>query len=218
MRVAVVATVVLASLFTLAAVPALQADEVLGIGRRITAELRSIIVEHRETLRGAIYEYKLVMKSLPEEKLQVIKEFIEESRRLRDGVKAEMEALRDQFRAGEITVEEFVSRLRVLTAKLEALGKSSEKFGNVLSELARKIPEAVKEMVEELRRANEDFGRHVAEEARTIGEKAREEVANATQTPGPPEETPPRRGRGANATETPPGNATESSPPGRRGR
>jgi hypothetical protein len=136
------------------------------------AELHSIIQEHREAIREAVMEHKLTVKTLHEERLQIIRDFLNESKRLRDEVVAEMEALREQFKAGNITAEEYVSRLQVLTARLKALSKSSEKLGKLLSELAQKSHEAAKKLVEELRAANEDFGRRVSEEARTIGESS----------------------------------------------
>lgn len=187
LRTAVIASLALVFMLSLAAVPALraQSEEPLSLGRKITAELHSIIEEHKEALRLAMVEYKAAKKSLHEERLQLIKDFINESKRLRDEVKAEIESLRNLFKSGNITSEEYVSRLRVLKARLEALGKSSEKLGKILSSLADKSREAVKNMVEELRKANEEFGRQVSEEARTIGESAREAVGrgvNATNT------------------------------------
>jgi hypothetical protein len=221
------ALVLAALLLPLAVVSAQQAADTQGLGRKIVAELHSIIQEHREAIREAVMEHKLTVKTLHEERLQIIRGFLNESKRLRDEVMAEMEALRVQFKAGNITAEEYVSRLQVLTARLKALSKSSEKLGKLLSELAQKSHEAAKKMVEELRAANEDFGRRVSEEARTIGERAREEVgrgANATETHQP------GRGRGEreNATETHTqthgasqtthGNRAEHGPPDGRGR
>jgi hypothetical protein len=220
------ALVLTALLLPLAVVSAQQAADTQGLGRKIVAELHSIIQEHREAIREAVMEHKLTVKTLHEERLQIIRDFLNESKRLRDEVMAEMEALRVQFKAGNITAEEYVSRLQVLTARLKALSKSSEKLGKLLSELAQKSHEAAKKMVEELRAANEDFGRRVSEEARTIGERAREEAgrgANATETHH-------GRGRGEreNATETHTqahgasqtthGNRTEHGPPDGRGR
>jgi hypothetical protein len=220
------ALVLTALLLPLAVVSAQQAADSQGLGRKIVAELHSIIQEHREAIREAVMEHKLTVKTLHEERLQIIRGFLNESKRLRDEVMAEMEALRVQFKAGNITAEEYVSRLQVLTARLKALSKSSEKLGKLLSELAQKSHEAAKKLVEELRAANEDFGRRVSEEARTIGERAREEAgrgANATETHQ-------GRGRGEreNATETHTqahgasqtahGNRAEHGPPDGRGR
>jgi chromosome segregation ATPase len=205
------ALVLAALLLPLAVVSAQQAADSQGLGRKIVAELHSIIQEHREAIREAVMEHKLTVKTLHEERLQIIRAFLNESKRLRDEVMAEMEALREQFKAGNITAEEYVSRLQVLTARLKALSKSSEKLGKLLSELAQKSHEAAKKMVEELRAANEDFGRRVSEEARTIGERAREEAgrgANATET----------HTESHGASQTAHGNRTEHGPPDGRGR
>jgi len=179
------ALVLTALLLPLAVVSAQQAADTQGLGRKIVAELHSIIQEHKEAIREAVMEHKLAVKSIHEERLKIVRDFLNESRRLRDEVEAEIESLKNLFKSGNITAEEYVSRLHVLTAKLKALAKSSEKLGKLLDKLAQETHEAVKKLVDELRKANEDFGRRVSEEARTIGERVREEV-----------------GRGANATET----------------
>jgi seryl-tRNA synthetase len=119
------ALVLTALLLPLAVVSAQQAADTQGLGRKIVAELHSIIQEHREAIREAVMEHKLTVKTLHEERLQIIRDFLNESKRLRDEVMAEMEALREQFKAGNITAEEYVSRLQVLTARLKALSKSS---------------------------------------------------------------------------------------------
>jgi hypothetical protein len=54
----------------------------LPLGARITAELRSIIVEHRE----AILEYRLRVENIADRRMELIRGYLEERRRGRRGV------------------------------------------------------------------------------------------------------------------------------------
>ncbi len=161
-----------------AALAAAQELTDMSLGQRITAELRSIVVEHREAVREALLDFKLKLEQIEENKTELIAQFLEERQNRMEQIRTEIENLRQQYLAGNITKEEYTAALKALQTELKALAKSSEKLGQRMQELVKEVKEAVKEKVERLREINREFGQRVAEEAKKLGDMAREEAGN----------------------------------------
>lgn len=146
----------------------------MPLGLRLTEALHAIIEEHKEAIRSAILEYRLRFEELIENKTRLIEDFIEERLNRTRQIREAMEELRGLYAAGNITREEYLSRLSELRSELKALTKSKEKLGKLLQEFAAEMREIVREKVERLREINKEFGERVSEEARRIRERVRE--------------------------------------------
>ncbi|MEM1949438.1 MAG: hypothetical protein QXY50_03100 [Candidatus Caldarchaeum sp.] len=167
------------------------------MGWRITAELRSIIEAHKEMVKEAVAEIKALTRAHKEEKLSIIKEYIEEVKRTRDEIKSQMESLVEQFRASNVSRDDFLSQMHVLRERMKALAKSSEKLGVLLNRVSKDLADEITGKVEELRKANMEFGQTVSEAAKKIGETARSEAQNRTgRAVGRPAQTHTQPGRG----------------------
>ncbi|MCS7145854.1 MAG: hypothetical protein NZ938_04080 [Aigarchaeota archaeon] len=165
----------------------------LPLGLRLTEALHAIIEEHKEAIRSAILEYRLRFEELIENKTRLIEDFIEERLNRTRQIREAMEELRGLYAAGNITREEYLSRLSELRSELKALTKLKEKLGKLLQEFAAEMREIVREKVERLREINKEFGERVSEEARRIRERVRElrgpdevEESNSTSTASAP--------------------------------
>jgi len=196
----------------------------IPLGKRITAELRSLIESHKDMVKEAVAEIKALKQELQEQKFSIIRQYLDEVKRARDEIKSQIDSLVNQFRAGNISRDDFLSQMYLLKERMKALAKSSEKLGELLSRFSKEASQKMRQTIEELKQANKEFGQSVAETARKIGETARAEAlehgrraGNATQTGTqrgpPPRNEPPSQhaGSGANATQT-------HTPPGRRNR
>ncbi len=181
-------------------------DEELPLGLRITAELRSIIREHKEELREAILEYRLLVENLTERKIELIRSYLTERVQMIEEFRKGVEELNSLYRSGNITKEEYVSQLKSLKDELKIMMRTRDKLGRLIQELQAEHREAVQTLVKELREILDDFGQRVAEEARRIRGRIHEEI-----TPGGNETSSGDTGEGASARGT--GTAENGSRP-----
>jgi ElaB/YqjD/DUF883 family membrane-anchored ribosome-binding protein len=157
-------------------------DEELPLGLRITAELRSIIREHKEAIREAILEYRLLVENLTERKIELIRSYLMEREQMIGEFRKKVEELNSLYRSGNITKEEYVSQLKSLKDELKVMMRARDKLGRLIQELQAEHREAVQTLVRELREILEDFGQRVAEEARRIRGRIHEEIAPGNET------------------------------------
>jgi len=161
----------------------------LSPGLDLTSELRAIIEEHKEAVRSIILEFKLKLENITARRIELINQFLEERLNRTETIRNEMERLRELYRSGNMTKEEYLVALKKLKDELKALSKTSEKLGQLMQELTKELKEAVKEKVERLREVNREFGQRVSEEARRIGEEMRERARERGQTTTTTEQT-----------------------------
>jgi len=157
-------------------------EPTLSPGLDLTSELRAIIEEHKEAVRSTILEFKLKLENITERRLELISQFLEERLNRTETIRKEMERLRELYRSGNMTKEEYLVALKKLKDELKALSKTSEKLGQLMQGLTKELKEAVKEKVERLREVNREFGQRVSEEARRIGEEMRERAREHHRT------------------------------------
>jgi chromosome segregation ATPase len=185
-------------------------EPTLSPGLDLTSELRAIIEEHKEAVRSIILEFKLKLENITARRIELINQFLEERLNRTETIRNEMERLRELYRSGNMTKEEYLVALKKLKDELKALSKTSEKLGQLMQELTKELKEAVKEKVERLREVNREFGQRVSEEARRIGEEMRERARERGQTTTTTEQTDQttnqtqtgHRGRGRGNTES----------------
>jgi len=182
-------------------------EPTLSPGLDLTSELRAIIEEHKEAVRSIILEFKLKLENITARRIELIGQFLEERLNRTETIRNEMERLRELYRSGNMTKEEYLVALKKLKDELKALSKTSEKLGQLMQELTKELKEAVKEKVERLREVNREFGQRVSEEARRIGEEMRERARERGQTTTTTEQTTNQtqtghRGRGRGNTES----------------
>ena len=164
-------------------------EPTLSPGLDLTSELRAIIEEHKEAVRSIILEFKLKLENITARRIELINQFLEERLNRTETIRNEMERLRELYRSGNMTKEEYLVALKKLKDELKALSKTSEKLGQLMQELTKELKEAVKEKVERLREVNREFGQRVSEEARRIGEEMRERARERGQTTTTTEQT-----------------------------
>lgn len=164
-------------------------EPTLSPGLDLTSELRAIIEEHKEAVRSIILEFKLKLENITARRIELINQFLEERLNRTETIRNEMERLRELYRSGNMTKEEYLVALKKLKDELKALSKTSEKLGKLMQELTKELKEAVKEKVERLREVNREFGQRVSEEARRIGEEMRERARERGQTTTTTEQT-----------------------------
>jgi len=164
-------------------------EPTLSPGLDLTSELRAIIEEHKEAVRSIILEFKLKLENITARRIELIGQFLEERLNRTETIRNEMERLRELYRSGNMTKEEYLVALKKLKDELKALSKTSEKLGQLMQELTKELKEAVKEKVERLREVNREFGQRVSEEARRIGEEMRERARERGQTTTTTEQT-----------------------------
>jgi uncharacterized protein YqgQ len=164
-------------------------EPALSPGLDLTSELRAIIEEHKEAVRSIILEFKLKLENITARGIELIGQFLEERLNRTETIRNEMERLRELYRSGNITKEEYLVALKKLKDELKALSKTSEKLGQLMQELTKELKGAVKEKVERLREVNREFGQRVSEEARRIGEEMRERARERGQTTTTTEQT-----------------------------
>ena len=138
-------------------------EPTLSPGLDLTSELRAIIEEHKEAVRSIILEFKLKLENITARRVELISQFLEERLNRTETIKNEMERLRELYRSGNMTKEEYLVALKKLKDELKALSKTSEKLGQLMQELTKELKEAVKEKVERLREVNREFGQRVSE-------------------------------------------------------
>jgi len=157
-------------------------DEELPLGLRITAELRSIIREHKEAIREAILEYRLLVENLTERKIELIRSYLMERVQTIEEFRRRVEELNSLYRSGNITKEEYVSQLKSLKDELKIMMRARDRLGRLIQELQAERREAVQTLVKELREILDDFGQRVSEEARRIRGRIHEEITPGNET------------------------------------
>jgi gas vesicle protein len=185
-------------------------EPALSPGLDLTSELRAIIEEHKEAVRSIILEFKLKLENITARRIELIGQFLEERLNRTETIRNEMERLRELYRSGNVTKEEYLVALKKLKDELKALSKTSEKLGQLMQELTKELKEAVMEKVERLKEVNREFGQRVSEEARRVGEEMRERARERSQTTTTTEQTDQtsnqtqtgHRGRGRGNTES----------------
>jgi chromosome segregation ATPase len=157
-------------------------EPALSPGLDLTSELRAIIEEHKEAVRSIILEFKLKLENITARRIELIGQFLEERLNRTETIRNEMERLRELYRSGNMTKEEYLVALKKLKDELKALSKTSEKLGQLMQELTKELKGAVKEKVERLKEVNRELGQRVSEEARRVGEEMRERARERGQT------------------------------------
>lgn len=144
----------------------------IPLGLEISATLKEIIMQHRETISTHIMEIKLMTSRNDESRLQLINQYHQQLRQRIQLMNRDRDQLLSMLRNGTISPQEFTLEMRRLRVESHGLKLLSDRIGYRLGELGKHLSQNLSLEAEELVEANKYF----SEQMKEIHEQIKEEL------------------------------------------
>lgn len=159
----------------------------LPLGWKISAIVHKLIALHKEEVANITLVRRIFLNETKNLRLQIINETRTQIKLQIQNMTQEMERLREEFKAGNITKEEYLMemlklrlRFREEICKLKTLGKEMQNLGKKISEenkeLAKNLTKINKDFAEQMKKVHEEIKQLVNETRRVIQQSEKNET------------------------------------------